>query len=113
MISSLFSVSSLFSNALKLDLASRCFIEFYDGKFLVGKDGSLATVLRVDGLKDMKSFLDLNYFLNRASNMLNSPLGQRGRALQIWYECNPDLRPPRRESWFIRPEPWLNGSAWT
>ena len=91
MISTIFQASGLFSNALKLDLASRCFIELYDGKYLVGSDGSLATVVRVEGMRDLSSYLDLGSFLERASRMLNSPFGQKGRAIQIWYERNPDL----------------------
>jgi intracellular multiplication protein IcmB len=91
MLTSLMQSLSAFSQAFKLDLASRCFVELWDGSDLIGRDGSLAKIVRVDGMKELRSFLDIETFLTRASEVLNSPLGQRGRAVQIWYERNPDL----------------------
>lgn len=91
MLTSLLKSVSLFSEALALDLSSKCFLELYDGRYFIGRDGSLASLVRVEGLKEMRSFADLESFLKKAVAGLNSPFGQRGRAIQIWYERNPDL----------------------
>jgi intracellular multiplication protein IcmB len=76
----------------KKDLASFCFLETADGEnTLVAKDGSLATIIRVDGIKQVMGSDELNSIVNEMSLKMAPYLTQEGRAIQVWFARDPDL----------------------
>lgn len=77
---------------VKKPLSSYCFLETSEGgDILVGKDGSLATVVRVDGTRQMMGKDELNNLVDYATTRLSSHLGRPGHAIQVWFSRDPDL----------------------
>jgi intracellular multiplication protein IcmB len=76
----------------KKSLSSYCFLETSDGDdTLIASDGSLATVLRVDGTRQMMGDSELNSFVDYETTKLSSSLAQPGHAIQVWFCRDPDL----------------------
>jgi intracellular multiplication protein IcmB len=92
-------ITSMFSSLMgawgigtKKDLASFCYLETADGdNVLVAKDGSLASVIRVDGIKQVMGTDELNNIVNEMSLKMAPYLSEEGRAIQIWFARDPDL----------------------
>lgn len=92
-------ITSMFSSFMgavgigtKKDLASFCFLETADGEnTLVAKDGSLATIIRVDGIKQVMGNDELNSIVNEMTLKMAPYLTQEGRAIQVWFARDPDL----------------------
>jgi intracellular multiplication protein IcmB len=73
-------------------LSSFCFIETTDGgDNLVSQDGSLATVIRVDGVRQLMGDDELGRVVDDMNIRLSSYLGQPGHAIQVWFARDPDL----------------------
>ncbi len=88
-LSSLIGSLGMFS---KKSLSSYCFLETSDGSdVLVAKDGSLATVIRIDGTRQMMGEAELVTLTERATTALSAFLGQPGHAMQVWFCRDPDL----------------------
>jgi intracellular multiplication protein IcmB len=76
----------------KKDLASFCFLETSDGdEVLVAKDGSLASIIRVDGIKQVMGTDELNNIVGQMSLKMAPYLTEEGRAIQVWFARDPDL----------------------
>lgn len=92
-------ITSMFSSLMgavsigtKKDLASFCFLETADGEnTLVAKDGSLATIIRVDGIKQVMGADELDAIVSEMSLNLAPNLSKEGRAIQVWFARDPDL----------------------
>lgn len=92
-------ITSMFSSLMgavgigtKKDLASFCFLETADGEnTLVAKDGSLATIIRVDGIKQVMGGDELDSIVKEMSLKMAPYLSQEGRAIQVWFARDPDL----------------------
>lgn len=74
------------------------------GHTIVAKDGSLATVLRIDGVRQILGNDELEHLIERLTVQLSPYFGRPGHALQVWFARDPDLsdlvvrnlmRPPR------------------
>lgn len=92
-------ITSMFSSLMgawgvgaKKDLASFCYLETSDGEnVLVAKDGSLASVIRVDGIKQVMGTDELNNIVREMSLKMAPYLTEEGRAIQVWFARDPDL----------------------
>lgn len=92
-------ITSMFSNLMgawgvgtKRDLASFCYLETADGEnILVAKDGSLATIIRVDGIKQVMGTDELENIVKEMSLKMAPYLTEEGRAIQVWFARDPDL----------------------
>jgi hypothetical protein len=93
------SITSMFSSLMgawgvgtKKDLASFCYLETSDGEnVLVAKDGSLASVIRVDGIKQVMGTDELENIVRDMSLKMAPYLTEEGRAIQVWFARDPDL----------------------
>ena len=76
----------------KKNMSSYCFLETSDGEeCLIAKDGSVATVLRIDGTRQMMGENELNKLVEYATTKLSAFLGRPGHAIQVWFSRDPDL----------------------
>jgi intracellular multiplication protein IcmB len=86
-------VANMFGYAggfLKKDLASYNSIETVDGQTLIAKDGSLATVVRIDGIKELMGARDLDRMVTQMASRLSSIMSKPGHAIQVWFSRDPD-----------------------
>lgn len=58
---------------------------------IVGKDGSLLTLLKIDGVKQVMGPEEYTRTIDILSTRLASYFGQPGHAMQIWFSRDPDL----------------------
>ena len=78
----------------KKNLSSFCFLETSDGNnVLVAKDGSLATMIRVDGIKQVMGETELEHITTSLNRQLGPYLGGEGHAIQVWFSRDKDLAP--------------------
>ena len=92
-------ITSMFSSLMgawgvgtRKDLSSFCFLETADGdNVFVAKDGSLSTVIRVDGIKEVMGPDELENIVKDMSLKLAPHLDEPGRAIQVWFARDPDL----------------------
>jgi intracellular multiplication protein IcmB len=97
----LMSITGLFSNLTsavnslsKKSLSSFCFWETSNGnEILVAKDGSLGTVIRIDGIKQVMGEEELNRAIHGLNRSLGVYLGEEGHAIQVWFARDKDLSP--------------------
>ena len=85
------SALGMLDSYLKKSLADYCMVETVDGYNLVAKDGSLGTVIRIDGIKQLMGPQELLSLVNRANSKMSAYFGRRGHALQVWFCRDPDL----------------------
>jgi intracellular multiplication protein IcmB len=82
------------ANAFKGSVNSYCFLETTDGESsLVAKDGSLCTVLRVNGARQVMGQEEMERLVETLSISLSSTMGKSGHAIQVWFARDPDLSP--------------------
>lgn len=87
-------VTGAFNSMTKKSLSSFCFLETSDGnEVLVGKDGSLATMIRVGGIKQVMGDSELNSIVSAMNRNLGPYLGEEGHAIQVWFSRDKDLAP--------------------
>lgn len=87
-------LQSAYQSLSKKSLSSFCFLETSDGNdVLVGKDGSLATMIRVDGIKQMMGETEHEHIIKTLSRQLGPYLGDEGHAIQVWFARDKDLAP--------------------
>lgn len=79
------------SSMLKGPLPAFNFIETTSGKNLIAKDGSLATIVRVDGIKQVMGAEELNSLVDIMNIRMSSYFAKPGHALQVWFARDPDL----------------------
>lgn len=73
-------------------LSSFSHLETTDGeKTIVAKDGSLMTLVKVDGVKQVLGAEELQKLIEVLTVKLSTYLGQRGYAIQVWFCRDPDL----------------------
>jgi len=86
------SAMSAFGASTKRHMSSFCFLETSDGEdLLVAKDGSLATVIRVDGIKQVLGSDELESIVENMNMRMSPYLAADGHAIQIWFARDPDL----------------------
>src|SRR3546814_18730737 len=94
-LSSFFSAfSDASSSMLKTPLPSFSFIETASGKDLIAKDGSMATIVRVDGIKQVMGGEELHSLVDIMNIRMSSSFSKPGHALQVWFARDPDLLAP-------------------
>lgn len=85
-------IEGAFSSVTKRSLSSFNFIETGDGqKTLIGKDGSLCSIIRIDGVSRMMGAADLDALTRRLEISMASHFGRPGHALQVWFARDPDM----------------------
>lgn len=79
----------------KKPMSSFCFLETgVSGEHvLVGKDGSLATVVRVDGARMILGSDEMANLVDRLTIKLSSHFSRPGHAMQVWFARDPDYSP--------------------
>ena len=79
---------------LKKSLSSYCFLETSaGGTVMIAKDGSLASIIRVDGTRKMMGDNELDKLAEYATIKLSPYLTRPGHAIQVWFSRDPDLSP--------------------
>jgi intracellular multiplication protein IcmB len=94
-------ITSIISNILgayasmsKKSLSEFCFLETSDGDdILVAKDGSLATMIRIDGIKQVMGETELDHIIATLNRKLGPYLASEGHAIQVWFSRDRDLAP--------------------
>lgn len=87
-------IMGAFNSMTKKSLSSFCFLETTDGhEILVGKDGSLATMIRVDGIKQVMGENELDHIISSLNRALGPYLTTEGHAIQVWFSRDKDLAP--------------------
>lgn len=82
------------SSTTKKAMSSFSFLETSDGhNTIVGKDGSLMSIIKVDGVKHVMGRDELNHIIESLSLKMSSYLAHPGHAIQIWFTRDPDLAP--------------------
>src|SRR3546814_20068689 len=76
---------------LKTPLPSFSCIETASGKYLIAKDGSMATIVRVDGIKQVMGGEELHSLVDIMNIRMSSYFSKQGHALQVWFARDPDL----------------------
>lgn len=73
-------------------ISSFSHLETTDGDHtIVAKDGSLMTLVKVDGVKQVLGADELEGLIESLTTKLSTYLGQRGYAIQVWFCRDPDL----------------------
>lgn len=86
------SVMGAYGAGTKRHMSSFCFLETSDGEdLLVAKDGSLATVIRVDGIKQVLGADELHGIVENMKVQMSPYLNKDGHAIQVWFARDPDL----------------------
>lgn len=97
-------VTAAFNSMTKKSLSSFCFLETSDGNdVLVAKDGSLATMIRVDGIKQVMGDNELEHIISSLNRQLGTYLGSEGHALQVWFSRDKDLAPQMIKDYMSTP----------
>lgn len=60
---------------------------------LVGKDGSLATVIRIDGTRMILGPEEMESLVHGMTLKMSAYLGRPGHAIQVWFARDPDFSP--------------------
>jgi len=82
------------SSTSKKAVSSFSFLETTDGQHtIIGKDGSLMSIIKVDGVKHVMGSDEMNQIINSLSLKMSSYLAHSGHAIQIWFARDPDLAP--------------------
>jgi intracellular multiplication protein IcmB len=77
---------------LKRPMSTYCFLETTDGAHnLIGKDGSICSIIRVDGLKRVMGVEELVRVASHMTEKMSSWMASPGHAVQIWFARDPDL----------------------
>lgn len=83
---------SAFSMQFKKPLASFSSLETADDEHtLVGSDGSLMTLLRVDGTRRVMGQAELEALVEAETRSMSPFLDKAGHAVQVWFARDPDL----------------------
>lgn len=93
------SIPGFFSNVMqavgvgtKKHLSSFSFLETVDGEeILIAKDGSMASILRIDGVKRVIGDDELKEIIDKMTLQMSPYLADEGHAVQVWFARNPDL----------------------
>lgn len=72
------------------NLSSYCFIETCEDGILVAKDGSVATLVRIDGTRQMMAEKELVKLCDYANTKLSPYLSRPGHAIQVWFSRDSD-----------------------
>ncbi len=85
-------IEGAFSSMTKKPLSSFNFIETGDGqKTLIAKDGSLCSIVRIDGISRMMGPQDLQALTKRLEINMASHFSRPGHAIQVWFARDPDM----------------------
>lgn len=86
-------LKSAFSSMTKKSMDSFCFLEtgVSGTTSVVAADGSILSILRIDGVKQLIGPDDLENVIHEMNIKLSSYFGQPGHAMQIWFARDPDL----------------------
>lgn len=85
-------------------LSTYCFLETTDGNdVIVAKDGSLVSVVRVDGTRQMMGSAELDRLVEYETTKLSAHLSRPGHAIQVWFSRDPDLAPDLIRNMLVTP----------
>lgn len=85
-------VASAIETLLKKPMASYCFLETADPEGnIVAADGSMVSVVRIDGVRQLMGTDELNEIVREMSLRLSSYLGEPGHAIQVWFSRDPNM----------------------
>lgn len=87
----------------KKSLSSFNFLETFEGDMLIAKDGSLATVLRIDGMRKMIGDDELNGLVRKANTKLSPYFSKAGHAVQVYFCRDPDLSQQLLKNMMVMP----------
>lgn len=76
---------------MKKSLSSYNFLETADGINLIAKDGSLATLIKVLGSKQMMGNAELNTLVQDVTRNLSAAMSRSGHGIQVYFSRDPDL----------------------
>lgn len=87
-------ISGAFGAQSKKHMSSFCFLETSDGsEMFVAKDGSLASVIKIDGIKQILGADELDSIIENMNLKMSPYLVQEGHAIQVWFARDKDLSP--------------------
>jgi intracellular multiplication protein IcmB len=72
------------------NLSSYCFLETCEDGLLVAKDGSVASLIRIDGTRQMMAEKELVKLCEYANTKLSPYLSRPGHAIQVWFSRDSD-----------------------
>lgn len=85
-------VISVYDTIVKKPMSSFCFLETADNMGnLVGADGSMGSIIRIDGARHLMGDEELSHIIDEMSIRLASYLDEPGHAIQVWFARDPDL----------------------
>lgn len=85
-------VMQAFGVSAKKHLSSFSFLETAADKWtIVGKDGSMMSLLRIDGVKKVIGQDELANIIERMNVQMSPYLADEGQAIQVWFARDPDL----------------------
>lgn len=87
----------------KKSLTAFNFLETFEGDMLIAKDGSLATVIRIDGMRKMIGQDELNGLVKKANTKLSPYFSKSGHALQVYFCRDPDLSAQLLKNMMVMP----------
>lgn len=87
----------------KKPLSSFSALETFEGEMLIGKDGSLATVLRIDGMRKMIGDDELQGLVRKANTKLSPYFSKAGHAVQVYFCRDPDLSQQLLKNMMVTP----------
>lgn len=92
-VTGLFSTAAnIFNSGVKKPMSSFCFLETSDGEnIMVAKDGSLSSVIRIDGISQIMGDEELKQIINDMNMKMSPYLNKDGHAFQVWFSRDPDL----------------------
>ena len=81
-----------FADTLKKPMSSFSFLETADQEHtIVAKDGSLMSVVKIDGIKQVLGKAELDNLIKTLTTKLSVYFGKPGYAIQVWFSRDPDL----------------------
>lgn len=81
-----------FGSSTKKSMSSFCFLETSDGEnMFVAKDGSIASVIKVDGIKQILGADELTSIIENMDTKMSPYLVKEGHAIQVWFARDKDL----------------------
>ncbi|NDV52767.1 ATP-binding protein [Salipiger sp. PrR003] len=85
-------LASAFGNLMKKNMDSFFFLEtgISGTKYVVSADGSIMSIIRIDGLKKMAGAEEMVGVIDKMNLKLSSYFDQSGHALQVWFSRDPD-----------------------
>jgi intracellular multiplication protein IcmB len=98
-------VASAAAEISKKPMSSFSFLEtaVKDENFIIAKDGSLATVIRVDGTRMILGPEEMESLVHSMTLKMSAHFGRPGHAMQVWFARDPDYSPTLIKQLMVTP----------